>query len=216
MKAIAGMITEISIIMKSPFYTSKCIQFALLYRQSMELIKLFLLGAIGYLLAGLYDVAILHQKSLLKRIFFIGFFITAVPYPIIFLTTKSPLSTLAIGILLFLMLIFTLLLIYSVFLEFIISPDTTGKLFRKGTYSFSRHPGFIWYTVINILIAIYFWNYQIALLCLGYSICNLLLIIVEDLIFFPRMFPEYADYKKETPFFLSLQNLTHRRKARND
>ena len=56
----------------------------------MELIKLFLLGATGYLLAGLYDVAIVYDKPLVRKLLYVGFFLTAVPYPVIFFTWVSP------------------------------------------------------------------------------------------------------------------------------
>ncbi len=168
----------------------------------MNLSKLFFIGATGYMFAGFYDVAILCHKSLLAKFLYIGFFITAIPYPILFLTYGTVLPTTTTLILLPLIGIFTLLLIYSVLIEIPLFGRTPGKLYRKGTYNFSRHPGFIWYTAINVLLAWYFWNLEIALLCAGLTACNFLLIIIEDLVLFPKMFPEYTDYKKKTRFFL--------------
>lgn len=177
----------------------------------MELIKLFFVGATGYLLAGLYDVAIIHNKPLLTKIFYVGFFITAIPYLILFKTWKTPFNTFSLWIFIPLLVIFIGLLIYSVLLEFLLSSEKPGDLYTKGTYSFSRHPGFIWYTAINVLLGIYFWDSRIALLCWGFTLCNLILITVEDRVFFPKMFPLYAEYRKQTPFFLSLQKKSNRR-----
>ena len=171
----------------------------------MNLSKLFFIGATGYMFAGFYDVAILCHKSLLAKFLYIGFFITAIPYPILFLTYSSPLQPTFNLIILPLIGIFSLLLIYSVLVEISLFGKNTGGLYRKGTYNFSRHPGFIWYTAVNLLVAWYFWNPEITLLCVGLTICNLLLITIEDLVFFPKMFSEYADYKKQTPFFLSFK-----------
>ncbi|AEV30141.1 putative protein-S-isoprenylcysteine methyltransferase [Sphaerochaeta pleomorpha str. Grapes] len=168
----------------------------------MELIKLFFLGAIGYFLAGLYDLAIVYKKPVLKRVFYLGFFITPIPYPILFFTHESPLSLIAIWATIILIGVFSILLVYSVLLEIPLKAEKTGKLYRGGTYSISRHPGFIWFTMINLLIGVYFWNFKITLLCIGFTACNLLLILIEDLIFFPRMFSEYEEYKKETHFFI--------------
>lgn len=170
--------------------------------QIMELIKLFFLGAIGYLLAGLYDLAIVYEKPVLKRIFYLGFFITPIPYPILFFTHESPLSLFAIWTIFILIGIFAILLVYSVLLEIPLKAEKTGKLYRGGTYSISRHPGFIWFTIINLLIGVYFWDFQITLLCIGFTACNLILILLEDVMIFPKMFPEYGDYKKETRFFI--------------
>lgn len=168
----------------------------------MELIKLFLLGATGYLLAGLYDMAILHEKPLLRKFLYVGFFITALPYPVIFFTWVSPFPSFVAWIIFFLIFVFALLLIFSVMIEIALFSDKTGKLYQGGTYGISRHPGFIWYTIINVLVSIYYWNYHITILCLGLVLCNLILIVVEDCIFFPKMFSEYAEYRKNTPFIL--------------
>ncbi len=168
----------------------------------MELIKLFLLGATGYLFAGLYDVAILRDKPLLRKFLYAGFFITALPYPVIFFTWVSPLPGFVAWIIFPLIIAFALLLIYSVMIETALFSDSTGKLYQGGTYRISRHPGFIWYTMINGLVLIYYWNYRITMLCIGLTLCNLILIAVEDRIFFPKMFAEYEEYKKHTPFFL--------------
>ena len=177
----------------------------LLYKQFMGLIKLFILGATGYFLTGLYDVAILYKRSLLKKILFIGFFITALPYLFLFLQWDSPHSMIVRWILAILLLCFFALLIYSVLLEIPLSSVKPGMLYCEGTYSFSRHPGFLWFTLINLLISCFFWNLAISLLCLGFILCNLVLITMEDLALFPKMFPEYSEYKKKTPFLISLQ-----------
>jgi protein-S-isoprenylcysteine O-methyltransferase Ste14 len=170
----------------------------------MELIKLFFLGVMGYLMAGWYDLAIMYNKPLLKKVLYVGFFITPVPYLVIFFTWSSPLSVVARVVVILLMVLFAVLLFYSVLLEIPLKAEKTGKLYRKGTYSLSRHPGFIWFTMINFLISVYFWNYQITLLSIGFTACNLILITLEDLVLFPRMFPEYKEYRKETPFFISM------------
>lgn len=167
----------------------------------MELIKLFLLGATGYLLALLYDVAVLYTKPLLQKILYVGFFVTAFPYPLLFVAYDSPHPGYAAWILFPLILVFASLLVYSVLIELALFGGRPGEVYQKGTYGKSRHPGFIWYTVINVLVAIYYWNYHITMLCFGLTLCNLVLITVEDLYFFPRMFSGYEEYRKHTPFF---------------
>ncbi|MHC1691753.1 MAG: hypothetical protein AB9828_01840 [Sphaerochaetaceae bacterium] len=177
----------------------------------MELIKLFILGATGYLLLGFYDLAIVRDKPLLRKFLFAGFFITSVPYLVVFLTWQSPLGAAMAWTLRILVFLFTLLLVYSVLLEIPLRAKIPGKLYREGTYGFSRHPGFIWYTVINLLIVIYYWDCGIVLLCAGFTVCNLALIVVEDMVLFPKMFPEYGEYRKHTPFFISLRYSKRRR-----
>lgn len=177
----------------------------------MILIKLFVLGVIGYLLSGLYDIAVLYRKTMVKWIFYPGFFITAIPYLWLFLEFRSPLP-IWVGIpLLIVMSVCMILLIYSVLIEIQIHPVQPKKVYDRGTYRISRHPGFLWYTLVNVLIALYFWDMSIALVCLAFIGCNLLLIIVEDFIIFPKMFSDYGEYKQQTPFLFSLRHLFHRR-----
>lgn len=168
----------------------------------MELIKLFLLGATGYLLAGMYDITIVYHKPLLKKIFTVGFLVTVIPYPILFFSNPSPLPIPVARTLLILALPFALLLAFSVLIEIPLLAKQPGKLYRGGTYRHSRHPGFLWFTIINLLASIYFWNFDIFLACTGFTACNLALITVEDRILFPKMFPDYEEYKKQTPFLL--------------
>ena len=180
----------------------------------MEIIKLFLLGSIGYFLSGLYDVAILYGKSLLRRLFFLGFIITAIPYPLLPFIVTSPFPPYILWIIVPLLLIFALLLVYSVFIEIRLGSKKQKGLYQKGTYSFSRHPGFLWYTTINFIIAIYFYDIRVTYLCAGFILCNLILISIEDMVLFPLMFSEYEDYKKRTPFLLSLHSLLFWRRPR--
>jgi len=181
----------------------------------MEFIKLFIVGSIGYFLSGLYDVAILYDKSILKRILFLGFFITGVPYIFLPFLVTSPLPPIVLLLFVPLILLFLWLLLYSVFFETQKNNNgTSSQLYQKGTYGFSRHPGFLWYTAINCLIAIYFWDFRVALLCLGFTLCNFILIFIEDVLLFPRIFLEYREYKKQVPFLLSFNFFLHWRRPR--
>lgn len=173
----------------------------------MGFIKLFVLGSSGYLLSGLFDIAILYDKPILKRILYVGFVITAIPYVILFFSYSSPIPLAVIWIIFILLLFFAALLIFSVFIEIPLLAQKSGAFYQKGTYSISRHPGFLWYTAINILLAIYFWDYRISLLCAGFCVDNFILISIEDKIIFPKMFPEYQTYKKQTPFLLSIRSI---------
>jgi len=80
-----------------------------------------------------------------------------------------------------------------------------GRAYTRGTYGFSRHPGFIWYTGINLLAALYFMKPDITLLGASLVVCNLVLITVEDMVMFPRMFDDYDQYREKTPFILALR-----------
>ena len=159
-------------------------------------------------------MAILHGKPLLGKLLHIGFFLTAIPYPFLFIQYRSPLPGIFAWVILPSLSILTAMLIYSVFLEIPLATDNSGQLFRAGTYGFSRHPGFLWYTGVNILVAFYFLDGGIAMLCAALTMCNLLLVTVEDVLLFPRMFDGYDEYRKETPFLFSIHHVLHRRNQR--
>ncbi len=166
----------------------------------MELIKLFLLGASGYLLAALYDIALLFRKYRLSRILYAGFFVTALPFVWLFIQHRSPHSSLVTVLLLLLMGISLLLVVYSVLLEIPLKKSETDTLYTKGTYRLCRHPGFWWYSFFTLFSAVYFWYAPIVLVHFGFILCNFLLVVLEDFVLFPRMFPQYGEYKKVTPF----------------
>lgn len=166
----------------------------------MDLIKLFLLGASGYLLAALYDIALLYRHFTLSKVLYLGFFVTAVPYPLFFMQFTSPHTLLFSIVLIIFMTLSLILLIYSVLLEIPLKADKSGDVYTKGTYKICRHPGFLWYTAFNLCTALYFWYAPITMVLLGYTFCNLILVTLEDLVLFPKMFPTYREYKKTTRF----------------
>ncbi len=168
--------------------------------------KLFIIGSVGYFFAYLFDISILYGKELLKRVFFLGFFLTAVPYPFLFATLETPHSLAVRGILILILGALSCLLVFSVFLEPALFSGRGGSsLYKGGTYRISRHPGFLWYTGINCVIALYFLRWDVLTLVIGLTIDNFLLILHEDRKLFPLMFEGYEEYKKDTPFLCSVK-----------
>ncbi len=179
----------------------------------MEFINLILIGTAGYILVCIYDLSQLYRKTLLRYMSSTGFILTSVPYIILLSNRDFVQLTISHVILFTFLAILTGLLIYSVLIEIPLyyhrmkgresSPGSAPpQLYRQGTYGFSRHPGFIWYTGINSLFIILDTRYLMLMVIL--TICNLLLIIVEDIHIFPRLFPGYEAYKESVPFILSV------------
>ncbi len=152
------------------------------------------------MLAALYDIALLYKKNWLVKILYTGFFLTGLPFVLFFFLYPSPHSLIVKVVLLVLMGSTLLLTLYSVLLELPLHGD--GTLYTKGTYSLCRHPGFLWYSLFTLLTATYFWYAPLVWVCLGYIGCNFLLVVWEDTVLFPKMFPQYAAYKKTTPFLI--------------
>lgn len=180
----------------------------------MDLRNLFLLGTAGYCILFIYDFAQLRKWTVLKRLCTIGFPLTALPYLgiWIYFNPSGKYSNFFVLFLMLMILALFILLLYSVLIEislyyFLLRKNMQNIneeffVYDKGTYSFSRHPGFIWYTGINICITILYLNSTVLILCLLVTFFNLCLIVYEDFFLFPRLFPRYNDYKKSVPFLL--------------
>jgi protein-S-isoprenylcysteine O-methyltransferase Ste14 len=168
----------------------------------MNLIKLFLLGASGYLLLGLFDLAQIKQKELLGRILAVGFLVTALPYPLMLIRYKSPHPPLLGMALLIMVIASALATIYVAALEIPLSHTGAGDVYRGGSYARTRHPGFAAHLTFNVLLSLYLCNGTIAILCLLFVSCNLALVTIEDYLFFPRLFSGYDEYKETTGFLL--------------
>ncbi|MGH0053860.1 MAG: hypothetical protein ACQ5SW_10765 [Sphaerochaetaceae bacterium] len=168
----------------------------------MEFFKLFLLGASGYLLAALYDIALLLRYYRISKVLYLGFFVTALPFFFLFSRYDSPHSPI-IGIILILFMVVSAgLLIYSVLVEIPLKNKEQGNLYTGGTYKICRHPGFLWFSLFNIFVSLFFWYTPITLILAGYTLCNLALVTLEDQVLFPKMFPGYGAYKKTTHFLI--------------
>jgi len=172
----------------------------------MEIFQIFIIGTTGYILLILFDLAIIWGKEILKRVTLAGFVLTAVPYVLLYGLFDSPHSVPVQIILYSLLAVCAGLLVFSVFLEVrLFSSSCEGTLYKGGTYRISRHPGFLWYTGINCVIAVVFFRWEVMTLVIGLTIDNFLLIFLEDTVLFPRMFEGYDAYKREVPFLFSLR-----------
>ncbi len=183
----------------------------------MEISNLFFYGIAGYLLLFIYDIAKNTKNRVIHNITSLGFLFTIIPYVVILIRYFTFSFTLKPILFSSLLILFSLLLLYSALIEIPLYYHKTVKetdlferpmLYSHGTYSFSRHPGFIWYTVINILFIVYFTDRIIIYMMIVFTICNFLLILVEDFIIFPRTFIGYKEYKGKVPFLFPLRKIT--------
>lgn len=103
--------------------------------------------------------------------------------------------------------IFVYLLVYSLILELPMRETysvagVSGRLVKTGTYALTRHPGAMWYVfgMISLLLA----TRSVALLALVpvWSILEILHVILQDKLFFVKMFRGYEQYQHETPMLI--------------
>ncbi|MGI6202705.1 MAG: hypothetical protein ACOYID_04785 [Eubacteriales bacterium] len=100
---------------------------------------------------------------------------------------------------------FLALTIYSLF--FALPPKSTyidgqPKLCATGMYALCRHPGVLWLT---LMYATVFGALPCTLTLVGgliFSALDVLYALFQDVWTFPRIFPEYGEYKRSVPFLL--------------
>lgn len=194
----------------------------------MEFCNLILVSTIGYSILLLHDVSQLGTSRMLPRLTLVSYPLIIYPYiyiPLTYEIAVAPLSAAHISLIAGIMIFFALLL-YSVLLEIPLrtrkqvgnpkskdsadtlrSAQSTGRTtYDRGTYRLCRHPGFIWFTIVNILYGILYLQRGVTQSMAVLTICNLILIILEDTLIFPRIFSDYDSYRDRIPFL----NIFHR------
>jgi protein-S-isoprenylcysteine O-methyltransferase Ste14 len=76
------------------------------------------------------------------------------------------------------------------------------KLIKTGLYSLARHPGAIWFILFMLSLVLVSKSSVMAIAAPIFMILNTLLVIIQDKIFFTRMFDGYHQYQKETPMLI--------------
>jgi len=100
-----------------------------------------------------------------------------------------------------------ILLIYSWFIELpsaktYVQPGVGSELVTTGTWALTRHPGVLWYALglVALLLAT---RSTVLLFCAPVWIAmDIVHVVMEDVYFFPRMFPDYPQYKQQTPMLI--------------
>jgi protein-S-isoprenylcysteine O-methyltransferase Ste14 len=110
--------------------------------------------------------------------------------------------------------LFFTLIIYSNFIEIgLKSPYSIEKrnAYTGGTYRIVRHPGFLWFLFLMILVVLIYRNRGFTLIAMSMVGMNFVLILVEDIFIFPKIFINYENYRKSIPFIIPGSNIIRRR-----
>jgi len=100
-----------------------------------------------------------------------------------------------------------ILLIYSWFFELpatktYVQPGVGSQLVTTGTWALTRHPGVLWYALglVALLLAT---RSTVLLYCAPvWIVMDIIHVVMEDVYFFPRMFPDYPQYKQQAPMLI--------------
>ena len=189
-----------------------------------------LIGVLGFLVAYAFDWVSLKRLPVIKQL--VGLVAACLLLYATVMVCLSPVKfelppfTLPLGGCL--LLISLCLLVYSLFVE-IPFHSTYGdqgvgsKLITTGTYALVRHPGVIWLGLVFLSLALLFPSTTLFIAVTTWLVMDIIYVILQERLFFPKMFPDYLDYQRRTPFLVPnkqsfsacLKTIKPRTKARN-
>ena len=162
----------------------------------------FLMGACGFFSLLIYDISQIRQNYKLASVFSIIGYISILA-AIFFLIFSSPVTAASPWLIVAgigLSLVFTSLLIYSLFIELSyksgIVPQEERCVVCKGTYKLVRHPAFLWFAALILSLNILFMSHAFSIVSMSLVLMDFLLVLVEDKYIFPALFADYDEYKK--------------------
>jgi protein-S-isoprenylcysteine O-methyltransferase Ste14 len=97
--------------------------------------------------------------------------------------------------------------IYSLFINLpfrktYVKTGVGSQLIRTGTYALVRHPGVLWYGVILIALILISKSQLLLIAAPVWFAMDVIHVTIQDKFLFGKMFPEYKDYRKETPMLI--------------
>ena len=167
------------------------------------------IGIIGFFMTFFFDLVSIKRIPILK-----GFLLVMVAVLILYAELmvcingeKFPIppSLQYSGI--FLLLIFIILFIYSIFLELpfketYFCAGYASRLVKTGSYALVRHPGVLWFSGIQASLIFVSRSKLMLIAAPIWIFMDLLLIMVQERFYFRRMFQGYDDYMQETPMLV--------------
>lgn len=100
------------------------------------------------------------------------------------------------------------LLVKTVFLELSKKGSHPGELITEGSYGLCRHPGFWWFSLLILDLAVMRGLGEFTIYAATLIFLNFMLILLQDAYLFPKIFEGYDDYKKRVPFLFPRKNKT--------
>ena len=99
------------------------------------------------------------------------------------------------------------LFIYSLFINLpfrktYVKRGVGNQLIRTGTYALVRHPGVLWYGVILVALILVSKSQLLVIAAPIWFVMDVIHVTIQDKFLFEKMFPEYKEYRKETPMLI--------------
>jgi protein-S-isoprenylcysteine O-methyltransferase Ste14 len=168
-----------------------------------------LIGIAGALIIHIVDIVSLKKIPLLKPlIWIIG--ISMGLYSIIKLCLSSEKLSLPVWSTVFgwvLLVVSVSIFLSALFINLpfrktYIETGVGDKLVKTGLYSLARHPGAMWFILFMASLVLISQSKLMLNAAPIFMVMNTLLVIIQDKVFFTKMFEGYDQYQKETPMLV--------------
>lgn len=165
-----------------------------------------IIGILAYLLFYIYDINEIKKiDTRLKGTFYLGIILQIIGTAGIIADNLrylrlSPLGV-TIGLTGFIFLIYSLFFALP-FKETYIGTSEKRKVYNRGIYAMSRHPGVLFYIIFYLGLALLQPTTYIIGTYTIWCLLNIGYIIFQDLWTFPRTFEDYKEYRRTTPFLI--------------
>lgn len=167
-------------------------------------------GFVAFLLFFIYDInSIIFKNKLLYGCFFVGSFLIIVATVGIVITYRDLIKIDVFRITIFgiLAAFFFLLMIYTLFFalpfkDTYIETEASLKVYQSGVYALCRHPGVLWFMGFYIFLGLALKIPLLLTAAVIFSLLNILYVIFQDRWTFMKIFDDYDEYKKDTPFLI--------------
>jgi protein-S-isoprenylcysteine O-methyltransferase Ste14 len=168
-----------------------------------------LLGILAFLIAFFFDLAAIKYIPYLKQI--IGLAVALLFGYSLVMVALHPVKLQMPALLSYagwpFLIISAFLLVYSLFLEIpfrqTYAADGVGdRLVKTGTYALVRHPGVLWFAIFLVSLILVSRSRLLLLATPVWIFMDVLCVWVQERFFFGRMFPDYEQYRKETPMLI--------------
>ncbi len=167
-----------------------------------------LIGCFGFLVIHSFDIiALAGVRKIKPLVWFLGFGLVTYALSVIFLSQpKLSIPEWAIWVGWVLIPIGAYLQFFPLFINLpfrktYIIPGVNKRLIKTGLYALARHPGVMGFLLLMpglILVS----RSQLMLTAAPiFILLDILAVFIQDIYFFPKMFPDYKEYQKNTPIF---------------
>lgn len=171
----------------------------------------FVLLLVAFSLFYLYDInSITKQVALFSHCFFGGCFLLMLATGLLI---THHLAYLRSGWLLYTASVVALcafaLLVYTLFFALPFgdtyqadAPSGTRAVCQQGMYALCRHPGVLWLAAFLLALAAMFGHAAPFWFAILATALNVIYVLLQDAIVFPKTFSGYDQYKQSTPFLI--------------